>query len=226
MPRHQVAPAAQSSIGSVSSPGGRAAISSAIDRLVTGWRQSGASSASGRSTKARACILGCGRTSPSDSSRIRPCQSIRSRSSTRAALRSRRRRPKAASSAWRPASASAGLQAVSTSATPLTYHGWSEGGQGGERYQRARRTTRSFLVLNCRKASSRMSRGIPYRLCGRFAPKATNIIKKTRDLYGLLSSFACPAETELPNSASAFRRPHLTISFVDRNAISLSSTRL
>ena len=78
---------------------------------------------------------------------------MRSRSRVRAALGVLRRRPNRASSARREASSSAGASALSTAATPLTYHGWSEGGIGCDRYQRERRTTVMPCSGNCATAA-------------------------------------------------------------------------
>src|SRR5882724_4643605 len=97
---------------------------------------------------------------------------MRSRSRMRAALTSRRSRPKRRSVSCSNASKSTGGSDVSTIATPFTNQGWSDRGTGADSNQRERRTIRRPRRDSSTSAASQVARGGPNSGLGKLEPIA------------------------------------------------------
>ena len=70
---------------------------------------------------------------------------------------------------------SSGGNRVSTTATPLTNHGWSDRGTGAERYHRDRHTIRILAAAIAESAASQVRCGVLAPRRPRLAPMPINI---------------------------------------------------
>ena len=80
---------------------------------------------------------------------------------TRASFRTRCSRPMSRSVRCSAASSAPADNSVSISATPLTNHGWPDGGTGALRYQRDRRPPPRPEARKASSAASQAARGSP-----------------------------------------------------------------